>query len=107
MPELPEVETVKNGLKKKILKKKITNCNVLYKNIIAYPEKEKFIELIKEENINDIKRRGKFLLFELDNYYLISHLRMEGKYFIKDKSDSFSLLLEQETNPPHLPFADE
>ena len=84
MPELPEVETVKNGLKNKILKKKITNCKVLYENIIAYPEKEKFIESLKNETINDIKRRGKFLLFELDNYYLISHLRMEGKYFIKE-----------------------
>jgi len=90
MPELPEVETVKNGLKKKVLKKKITNCKILYENIIASPEKDKFIKLIKEQTINDIKRRGKFLLFELDNYYLISHLRMEGKYFIKDKSESLN-----------------
>ena len=87
MPELPEVETVKNGLKKKILNKKITNCKILYKNIIAYPDKDKFIELIKDETINDIKRRGKFLLFELDDYYLISHLRMEGKYFIKEPKE--------------------
>ena len=84
MPELPEVETVKNGLKNKILNKKITNCKILYDNIIAYPDKINFIKKIKNQTINDITRRGKFLLFELDNYYLISHLRMEGKYFIKD-----------------------
>ena len=35
MPELPEVETVKNGLKKKVLNKKITTCKVLYNGIIA------------------------------------------------------------------------
>ena len=35
MPELPEVETVKNGLKTKVLNKKITNCKVLYSGIMA------------------------------------------------------------------------
>lgn len=87
MPELPEVETVKNGLKKKVLNKQITNCNILYNNIIAYPDKEFFIKQITNQTINDITRRGKFLIFELDNYYLISHLRMEGKYFIKNHNE--------------------
>ena len=44
MPELPEVETVKNGLKTKVLNKKITDCKVLYNGIIAYPDKEQFIK---------------------------------------------------------------
>ena len=90
MPELPEVETVKNGLKTKVLNKKITNCKVLYQGIIAYPNKENFIKEITNQTINDITRRGKFLIFELDDYYLISHLRMEGKYFIKNKDESIS-----------------
>lgn len=87
MPELPEVETVKNGLKTKVLNKKITSCKVLYNGIIAYPDKDNFIKNITNQTINDIKRRGKFLIFELDDYYLISHLRMEGKYFIKNLDD--------------------
>lgn len=87
MPELPEVETVKNGLLKKVKNKKITNSNILYEGIIAYPTKEKFIREIKDQTINDIKRKGKFLIFELDDYFLISHLRMEGKYFIKDPKE--------------------
>ena len=90
MPELPEVETVKNGLKTKVLNKKITNCKVLYPGIIAYPDKEKFIKEIINQTILDITRRGKFLMFELDDYYLISHLRMEGKYFIKNLDESLS-----------------
>ena len=85
MPELPEVETVRRGLIKKVKGKKILNATVLWNNIIAYPEKEEFIKNISNQTIKDIKRRGKFLIFELDNYYLISHLRMEGKYFIKTK----------------------
>ncbi len=71
MPELPEVETVKNGLIKKVLNKKITNCKILYHGIIAYPDKDTFTKEITNQTINDIKRRGKFLIFELDNYYLI------------------------------------
>ena len=90
MPELPEVETVKNGLKNKVLNKKITDCKVLYHGIIAYPDKENFIKNITNQTINDIKRRGKFLMFELDDYYLISHLRMEGKYFIKEPKEILS-----------------
>ena len=90
MPELPEVETVKNGLKAKVLNKKITNCNVLYDGIIAYPDKETFVKNIANQTINDIKRRGKFLMFDLDDYYLISHLRMEGKYFIKEPTENLN-----------------
>ena len=90
MPELPEVETVKNGLKNKVLNKKITKCQIIYQGIIAYPDKDTFIKNITNQTINDIKRRGKFLMFELDDYYLISHLRMEGKYFIKNKEESLN-----------------
>ena len=90
MPELPEVETVKNGLKNKVLNKKITKCQIIYQGIIAYPDKDTFIKNITNQTINDIKRRGKFLMFELDDYYLISHLRMEGKYFIKGHSDALA-----------------
>lgn len=81
MPELPEVETVKESLKKQVLNKTITDVFVYYDKIIEYPSVEKFKQEIKNQKIIDVKRRGKWLLFELDNYYLLSHLRMEGKYF--------------------------
>ena len=81
MPELPEVETVKNTLKKQVMGKKIISVDVLY-NMIDKPDIETFKKLVKNQTIIDIKRRGKFLMFELNDYYLLSHLRMEGKYFI-------------------------
>ena len=87
MPELPEVETVKESLKIRLKGKKILSANVIYNNIIAYPEVKDFIKQISNQTINDMKRRGKFLLFDLDDYYLLSHLRMEGKYFFKTKDD--------------------
>lgn len=90
MPELPEVETVKNTLKKQILHKKIIASKIYWDNIIAYPSPKEFKREIKNQNIIDIKRRGKWLMFELNDYYLLSHLRMEGKYFIKNEEDELS-----------------
>ena len=90
MPELPEVETVKNTLKLRLVGRQIKGVNILWDNIIAYPSKEEFINEIKNKIIIDIKRRGKFLMFDLDDYYLLSHLRMEGKYFFKKHGDEIN-----------------
>ena len=70
--------------------KKIIKVNVMYPNIIEYPDVEKFKCKLINQTINDIKRRGKWLMFELDNYYLLSHLRMEGKYIIRNINDDYN-----------------
>ncbi|MFI3307387.1 MAG: DNA-formamidopyrimidine glycosylase [Mycoplasmatota bacterium] len=84
MPELPEVETVRNTLKKHVLNNIIKECIITYDKIIENIETDEFAEKVVNQKINDIKRLGKWLLFELDDYYLLSHLRMEGKYFIRE-----------------------
>lgn len=88
MPEKPEVITVSNSLKAKILGKKITNCNVFWDNIIAYPMVDEFKEKIIGQTINDITTRGKFIRILLDDDVLLVHLRMEGKFFFRKKNDS-------------------
>lgn len=90
MPEMPEVETVKEALKKKLINKKITKVDIFYNNIIEYPNIDLFKKKIKKETIIDITRRGKWLIFHLNDFYLLSHLRMEGKYFFKTKEDLIS-----------------
>ena len=87
MPELPEVETVRNTLKPKLIGKIITGVDIYYDNVIDYPTPKEFKERMINQKINDINRYGKWLIFVLDNYYLLSHLRMEGKYFFKTKKD--------------------
>ena len=87
MPELPEVETVRKTLKTQVLNKTIKDVNIFYPNIIEYPTADEFKEKIKNQTINDILRRGKWLMFELDDYFLLSHLRMEGKYLIRKVGD--------------------
>lgn len=86
MPEIAEVETVRKTLLTKILNKKIKKIDILYKKIVQNDSKEFQNKLTSESFIN-ILRKGKWLIFETNNYYLLSHLRMEGKYFIKDSKD--------------------
>ena len=76
------------GLLKKIKGRKIIDCKVLYKDIIVYPTPDTFIKQISNQEIIDIKRKGKFLIFETNNHYLVSHLRMEGKLFLVDRNES-------------------
>lgn len=90
MPELPEVETVKETLKLRLIGKVITGVNVYYDNIIEYPSVLEFKGNIVNQRINGMSRYGKWLIFELDDYYLLSHLRMEGKYFFRTKMDELN-----------------
>ena len=87
MPEKPEVITVTNSLKNKIIGKKIVGCNIYWDNIIAYPTVDSFKKEIINEVIRDIKTRGKFIVISLDKYSLLVHLRMEGKFFFRKKND--------------------
>ena len=80
MPELPEVETVKNVLKKDLINLKITKVVVNYKDMIK-TDLDTFLNSLINEKIVDIKRYGKWLVFETEHYDLVSHLRMEGKYY--------------------------
>ena len=88
MPELPEVRTVAKVLKEKIIGKKITNYQIRYQNIIEDGSLS-FDNLINK-TILDINTYGKYLIFKIDNLYLVSHLRMEGKYYIKNIKDEIS-----------------
>lgn len=75
MPELPEVETIRRGLNKFILRQKITKITVKC-------DKSFFGPLEKAENYTVIKLRrfGKALIIDLDNNYsLMIHLRMTGQ----------------------------
>lgn len=87
MPEKPEVVTVARKLKNHLIGLKFKNAEVYHNNIIAYPTVEEFKEKIKDKRIVDIKTRGKWIVFDLENYYLLVHLRMEGRFFYRTKED--------------------
>lgn len=72
MPELPEVETIRRGLEKCILNKKIVQTTILCeKSFQGIPLTGKIIKL---------RRYGKALILDLDNHHsLMIHLRMTGQ----------------------------
>lgn len=87
MPELPEVENVKNTLNKFLPGKKITDVKIYWENIIKHPGTEEFILKLKGQTFQNVYRRGKFLIFHLDEDVLVSHLRMEGKYGLNQRDE--------------------
>lgn len=87
MPELPEVETVTKILKPLVIGKKITQVDVLRKQTII-GNADEFIKELTNETFLSIGRIGKYIIFHLSNKkVLISHLRMEGKYYILPQED--------------------
>ncbi|NLD26184.1 MAG: DNA-formamidopyrimidine glycosylase [Acholeplasmataceae bacterium] len=87
MPELPEVETVKNDLKNIVIGKTISKVTVNYEPIIRNMKPSEFSEALVGESFIDIRRKGKYLLFLLNDLILVSHLRMEGKYLLKGEEE--------------------
>ncbi len=78
MPELAEVETVRRVLKEDLIGLKITSIDLLYKPIFENYDK---INNLIGKTFKDILRKGKYLIFVFEDSFLLSHLRMEGKYF--------------------------
>lgn len=88
MPELPEVEVNRRGLNQLVKGKTIKDMTLYWPRIIvAYTESDSWKENIINKEIIQVNRRGKYLIFELDNGFLVSHLRMEGKYFFFQENE--------------------
>lgn len=80
MPELPEVETVKNGLKKLIVGKTFKSA-VEINSPKSFPnDKQSVKEFLLGATVTDVRRRAKMLLIDLStDYTLAIHLKMTGQ----------------------------
>lgn len=90
MPELPEVRTICDILRKKVLNHTIEKVIVSWPKVIKHPEVELFQTKLQNETIKNIHQKGKNILLLCDNYCLISHLRMEGKYFYLPNTEAIT-----------------
>lgn len=89
MPELPEVETVRQTLTQLIVGKMIHTVQVLLPRIIQRPDDiRRFETEVAGHRIVEVGRRGKFLRIVLDGLVLVSHLRMEGRYGLYQADDA-------------------
>lgn len=110
MPELPEVETIRKTLAKFVLGKEIKDIDVLWPKIIKQPDDiEQFRHLLIGQTFQRIDRKGKFLLFYMDDVVMVSHLRMEGKYRVVEKEipvDKHTHVIFHLTNEQDLRYND-
>lgn len=80
MPELPEVEVVKQGLRPHLLEKTITGVRFSGKPLRSPVPFDKMTESLPGRKVIDIRRRAKFLIILFDNgMQLVIHLGMTGK----------------------------
>ncbi len=87
MPELPEVETIKNTLANLIKGKTIDHVKVLREKNLNVSQ-EQFSTSLKGKTFEKFERIGKFLVFKFDtDLVMVSHLRMEGKYFLRENNE--------------------
>ena len=87
MPELPEVETTLRGIKPYLIGHKITEVVVRNKNL-RWPVPRK-VSSLGGSKFNGIKRRGKYLIVDLDRGSLIIHLGMSGSLRIVDQGTDY------------------
>ena len=84
MPELPEVETIKNGLL--CLKGQTISQIIIKSPHCLRPHPDRFSQF-RPRQVKNITRRGKLLIFVLErNLFLIFHLKMTGKLFLNPPS---------------------
>ena len=84
MPELPEVETVSQGIKSKLLNQKIINV-VVKRRDLRFRMDPNLEKKITNTKIISVDRRAKYILIHLDNNLtVIIHLGMSGRVSIED-----------------------
>lgn len=80
MPELPEVETIRRGLKTKILNKTIKSIKIIKPNLVRNDIFD-FQKKLKNKKIINIDRVGKLLILDIEDqkHHLTIHLKMTGQ----------------------------
>jgi len=87
MPELPEVETIKNELLPHIAGRRVTGVTLFWEGIVRQPPVEEFCSRLIGQRLTGLARRGKYLLFSLTSgEVLIIHLKMTGSLLLKPAS---------------------
>lgn len=88
MPELPEVETTLRGISPHIVGQRIQTLH-LRQTHLRWPIPLELPQLVRKRILQTIERRGKYLLFTLDNEVtLLWHLGMSGSLRIINNNEA-------------------
>ena len=88
MPELPEVETVRMQLRRKVVGKTIEGVEVFHDKSVNHDPKIE--DKLRGKVIKDIDRVGKLMIFSFvdeNDLFLLAHLKMTGQFFYVDNGE--------------------
>ena len=86
MPELPEVETIKNELSPWVVGQSFTQVAILDTELVCGGSVEEVRRGLIGQKVESLERRGKYLIFHLSNgRSLIMHLRMTGSLLLNPR----------------------
>lgn len=86
MPELPEVETVRRGLQRGLVGRRVDHVEVGRERVVRRTSREALIDGLTSTTIMRADRRGKYLLMPLDSGdTMMIHLRMSGQVLLADR----------------------
>jgi len=106
MPELPEVETIKNQLNAKIKGKRIKEVEVLDPQALNLSP-IKFQKKLQGALIKEINRRAKLLIIELNNdWSILIHLKLTGQLIFQPTDERFKRVVFYFTDGTKLAFRD-
>ncbi len=80
MPELPEVETIVQGLNLVLPGLQVSQVQVLRSSVVKTPD---LAARLQGQVFKTVTRRAKYLLFELSQGWLLAHLGMSGKFIFE------------------------
>jgi formamidopyrimidine-DNA glycosylase len=90
VPELPEVETIRRGLEREVVGKRIKSVDVTgMKSIRRHANKKDFAAHLEGAKVKTARRRGTFLLLALDTgEVLVLNLRTSGQLLRAQPKDA-------------------
>lgn len=89
MPELPEVETVRRRLHPAVVGRAITDVDVLDPKV-SRQSQEELRRLLVAHRVVDTRRRGKWLILDLDVILAVIHLRMTGRLVWRPGAEDYA-----------------
>lgn len=90
MPEIPEMEVYKKMLTDTVIHKKIVEITINREKAINV-QPEIFLDLVNEQLIVFVSRRGKHIILTLGNgYYLVGHLMLGGRMYLAEPDETIS-----------------
>lgn len=92
MPEMPEVETIRKDLSKRVCKRRIVSAEVRLARQLRAPKTiAEFETLVTNKTILKIDRRGKYLLCDLEDVVIVIHLGMTGQLYYAQTMDNVDM----------------